>query len=76
MTGVNAVVMIKAETSLINELAEQLVNAGPPPEGAQGPPPQVAQMEALGKKLAGGGIFLNLMLLAVLYLMIFKPGFP
>jgi uncharacterized membrane protein len=58
----------------MNELAEELVNAGPPPEGAQGPPPQVAQMEAVGKKLAGGGIFLNLMVLAVLYLMIFKPG--
>jgi hypothetical protein len=60
----------------MNELAEELVDAGPPPEGAQGPPPQVAQMEALGKKLAGGGIFLNLMLVVLLYLMIFKPGFP
>jgi hypothetical protein len=57
-------------------LAEELVNAGPPPEGAQGPPPQVAEMEATGKKLAGGGTFLNLILLAILYLMIFKPGFP
>ena len=60
----------------MNALAEELVSGGPPPAGAQGPPPQVAQMEALGKKLAGGGIFLNLMLLAILYLMIFKPGFP
>jgi hypothetical protein len=57
-------------------LAEELVNAGPPPEGAQGPPPQVAEMEETGKKLAGGGAFLNLMLLAIIYLMIFKPGFP
>ena len=33
-------------------------------------------MEALGKQLAVGGMFLNLMLLAILYLMIFKPGYP
>jgi hypothetical protein len=57
-------------------LAEEMVNAGPPPEGAQGPPPQVVEMEATGKKLAMGGTFLNLMLLVIIYLMIFKPGFP
>ena len=55
-------------------LAEELVNAGPPPEGAQGPPPQVAEMEATGKKLAIGGGILNLALVLILYLMIFKPG--
>jgi uncharacterized membrane protein len=60
----------------MNELAEELVTAGPPPAGAQGPPPQVAQMEAIGKQLAAGGAFLNVMLLIILYLMIFKPGFP
>ena len=57
-------------------LAEELNSGGPPPEGAQGPPPQVAQMEEIGKKLAAGGAFLNLMLLAIIYLMIFKPGWP
>ncbi len=56
-------------------LAEELTNAGPPPEGAQGPPPQVAEMEATGKKLAMGGAFLNLMLVLIIYLMIFKPGY-
>jgi hypothetical protein len=55
-------------------LAEELVSAGPPPEGAQGPPPQVAEMEATGKKLAVGGATLNLILLVILYLMVFKPG--
>jgi len=60
----------------MNELAAELDAGGPPPEGAQGPPPQVAQMEAIGKKLAMGGAILNLALLIVLYLMIFKPGFP
>jgi uncharacterized membrane protein len=57
-------------------LAEELNSAGPPPEGAQGPPPQVAEMEAIGKQLAMGGAILNLALLAIIYLMIFKPGWP
>ncbi len=60
----------------MNELAEQLVSGGPPPEGAAGPPPQVAQMEAIGKQLAAGGAYLNATLAVILYLMIFKPGFP
>ncbi len=60
----------------MNELAAELVAAGPPPEGAQGPPPQVVQMEAIGKKLAAGGAFLNVAVLVILYLMIFKPGLP
>jgi hypothetical protein len=60
----------------MNELAAEMVAAGPPPEGAQGPPPQVAQMEALGKKLAAGGMFLNSVVVIVLFLMIFKPGWP
>ena len=55
-------------------LAEELVNGGPPPEGAQGPPPQVAEMEATGKKLAMGGGILNLALLVIIVLMVFKPG--
>jgi hypothetical protein len=57
-------------------LAEELTAAGPPPEGAQGPPPQVAEIEATSKKLAAGGAFLQLILLAIIALMIFKPGFP
>jgi hypothetical protein len=55
-------------------LGEELLAAGPPPEGAPGPPPQVAEIEATGKKLALGGTILNLVLLVIIYLMIFKPG--
>jgi hypothetical protein len=55
-------------------LGEELNAGGPPPEGAQGPPPQVAEMEETGKKLAMGGAILNVALLLVLYLMVFKPG--
>jgi hypothetical protein len=46
--------------------------AGPPPVG--GPPPQVVEMEALGKKLAVVGPVLNLILIVILVLMVWKPG--
>ncbi len=60
----------------MNELAKELAAAGPPPEGTapSGPPPQVIEMEALGKRLAGGGAVLNLLLVVLLVLMIWKPG--
>ena len=46
--------------------------AGPPPVG--GPPPQAVEMEALGKKLGVVGPVLNLLLVAILFLMVWKPG--
>jgi len=55
---------------LLNEL-----NAGPPPgAGATGPPPQVAEVQAVGKRLAMGGMVLNLLLVVILFLMVVKPG--
>ena len=57
-----------------NALAEELSRTEGPPPGAQGPPPQVVELEALGKRIAATGAILNLMLIAVLYLMIWKPG--
>lgn len=60
----------------MNTLAEELAASGGPPQGEGGPPPQVTEMEATGKKLAMGGMFLNLVVLTILFLMIFKPGWP
>jgi hypothetical protein len=45
---------------------------GPPPAG--GPPPQVAQITELGKRQAAGGMTLNLIVVVLLVLMIWKPG--
>ena len=45
---------------------------GPPPAG--GAPPQVAQMQAVGRRLGVGGTILDLSVVVLLYLMIFKPG--
>ena len=46
--------------------------AGPPPAGR--PPPQALEMAALGKKLGVVGPALNLILIAILFLMVWKPG--
>ena len=73
--GVSHGVLIPSERRM-NALGRELVAAGPPPAGAPtaGPPPQVAEMEALGKKMGGAGMFLNLLLVVIVALMVFKPG--
>ncbi|MGH9226460.1 MAG: DUF2269 family protein [Acidimicrobiales bacterium] len=63
---------LKAMNRAMAVLAE-----GPPPgAGAAtgGPPPQVAELEERGRKAGMVGGLLNLMLIAVLVLMIWKPG--
>ncbi|MBV8691779.1 MAG: DUF2269 family protein [Actinobacteria bacterium] len=75
--GVSHGVMIPAVNKM-EAAAEELNAMGPPPQGASpsGPPPQVAVMEELGKRLAAGGMFLNLLLVVIVALMVWKPGFP
>jgi hypothetical protein len=55
-------------------LMREMVAAGPPPEGAGGPPPQAAEMEALGKRVGAAGMFLNLLIVVILFIMVWKPG--
>lgn len=57
-----------------NALAEELATTEGPPPGAQGPPPQVAQLQALGRRIGRTAVALDVILVAILYLMIFKPG--
>ena len=58
-----------------NALAEELSRTEGPPPGAQGPPPQVVQLEALGKKIGMTDMVLKVLLVTILFLMIFKPGY-
>ncbi len=59
----------------MKDLAAEMVAAGPPPADAPpGPPPQVAEMERRGKTLGASSGFLDLLLVAILVLMIWKPG--
>ena len=58
---------VKRMGVLIREMA-----AGPPP--ACGPPPQAAEMAELGKKMGTVGPILDLAVVVVLFLMVWKPG--
>jgi uncharacterized membrane protein len=51
-------------------LQREMVSQGP----THGPPPQAAQLGALGKQIAPIGVVLDLALLVILVLMIWKPG--
>jgi hypothetical protein len=56
-------------------LMREMVDAGPPGAGAPGgPPPQAAQLEVLGKQVAVCGATLNVMLIVIVFLMVWKPG--
>jgi len=57
----------------MGELMREMVAAGPP---AGGPPPQAAEMESLGQRIAVTGLTLNVFLIVILVLMVFKPGAP
>jgi hypothetical protein len=48
------------------------VAAGPPPAG--GPPPQAAEMATLGQRMGVVGPILNVILIVILFLMVWKPG--
>lgn len=71
--GFATAVQLKNQKRMVG-LAGELATAGPPPAGASGPPPQVAEMEALEKKLGMGGALLSVMVVVLIALMVFKPG--
>lgn len=58
----------------ILKLSEELAEAGPPPEGAQGPPPQVAQLDRLGSRIGAASGVAHLIMAIALALMVWKPG--
>jgi hypothetical protein len=60
---------VKRMGVLMHEMA-----AGPPP--VEGPPPQAAEMASIGQKLGVVGPVLDLALIVILFLMVFKPGGP
>jgi uncharacterized membrane protein len=72
--AVSHAVMIPGHKRM-NALMREIVAAGPPAPGAPaGPPPQAAEMEQIGKRMAAGGLFLDVLLIVIVYLMVFKPG--
>jgi len=57
-------------------LMREMVDAGPPAGGAApaGPPPQARELAALGQRVGAASAFLNIAVIAVLALMVWKPG--
>jgi len=67
-------------------LMKELAAAGPPPAAgaaaggapagspAGGPPPQVAELGTLGQRVGVTGAFLDIMVIVILALMVWKPG--
>jgi len=68
--GVSHSVLVPGQRK-INALLLEL-EQGPPPAG--GPPPQLVQIQALGKRQAAAGASLNVVVAVILILMIWKPG--
>jgi uncharacterized membrane protein len=60
----------------LQALMREMIHMGPPAAGAAGPPPQVTQMEGIGKQVALFGTTLQVLLVVILTLMIFQPGGP
>ena len=58
----------------MNALMEEMVAA--PAGTGGGPPPQAAQLEALGKQVAAIEAVLDVLLVVILVFMVFKPGGP
>lgn len=65
--------MLQPTVRRMHVLMEEMIASGPPQGG---PPPQAAEMEQLGKRLGILGPALDLTMVVILVLMVFKPGGP
>jgi uncharacterized membrane protein len=65
--------VLTASAKRMNALLAEIA-AAPPASASSGPPPQAAQMAALGKRLATFSMVNRVILVAIVYLMISKPG--
>jgi uncharacterized membrane protein len=68
--GLSHGVLVPTVRKMIAAMKE--MEAGPPPSG--GPPPQVAELERLGGVMARVGPVMSLLSIALIALMVFKPG--
>jgi uncharacterized membrane protein len=70
--GISHGVLMPTEKK-IHALMREMVAAGPP---SGGPPPQAAQLQELGKRAGAAGGTLNLIVVVIVFLMVWKPGGP
>lgn len=66
--------VLQKNVKRMRTLMAELAAGGPPPAGAPaGPPPQVAELEQRGKTVAMSSMVLDVFLVAILALMVWKP---
>jgi hypothetical protein len=65
---------LAAEVTALSERSAAVPAGAPPADTPGSPSVQVVEMQALGRRLAVGGAALNLLTVAILVLMTFKPG--
>ena len=68
--------LLQPRVRRMNALMNELISMGAPAPGATAPPPQVAEMETVGKQIGMYGGMLHVMLVVILVLMVFQPGGP
>ncbi|MBV8982780.1 MAG: DUF2269 family protein [Acidimicrobiia bacterium] len=66
--------VLRPNLKRMGALMAELNAGGPPPGGGSGPPPQVAELEARGKRAGVNGAIANLAWVAIVILMVWKPG--
>jgi uncharacterized membrane protein len=64
--------VLRPAVKRMNALQAELAATGPAP-GADGPPPQVAQLESLGQRVGVVGAVLNVLVVIIIALMVWKP---
>ena len=67
--------LLRPAVRRMNVLTAQLAAAGPTP-GTNGPPPEVAEVQALENRIGAVGAALDVIVVVVLALMVWKPGGP
>jgi uncharacterized membrane protein len=65
--------LLRPAVKRMNALQGELATAGTAPS-AGGPPPQVAELESLGQRVGAVGATLNVLLVIIIALMVWKPA--
>jgi uncharacterized membrane protein len=66
--------LLRPNVKKMHALSSELVAAGPPSGAPAGPPPQAVEIEQRAKVVAASGATLDILVVVMLALMIWKPG--
>jgi hypothetical protein len=68
--------VLRPNVRRMNTLMAELAEMGSPPMGDSpgGPPPQISELEERGQRVGLAGTTLNVLVVLILFLMVWKPG--